>query len=123
MSDVSQETMAASHSANVRRYRSPVRTAKALATQKACVEAALALIAEGHFRASSGRITERAGVHRGTINYYWRHETLFYRHLARRHWERVADCLPFAVGICDFGSQYAKAAVWAVLVGEPRELS
>jgi len=127
---VSREALPAGHTANPvpvtghpRRYRSPYRTAKALATQKRVIEAALDFMAEGHFRVSSGFITERAGVHRGTINYYWGHETLFYRALAREHWERVAECLPFELGICDFGGQFAKAAVWAVLVGEPREIS
>lgn len=132
---VPREALSGPHPANTalidrrpRRYRSPARTAKAMATRKAVIEAALDFMAEGHFRVPSGLITERAGVHRGTINYYWGHETLFYRALAREHWERVAECLPFAAttperGICDFGGQYAKAAVWAVLVGEPREIS
>lgn len=123
MTDVSQQTMAADHSANPRRYRSPVRSAKSAVTRQKVIEAALALIAEGYFRASSGQITERAGVHRATINYYWGHETLFYRALAREHWERVVVHLPLWPHDLGDGDAAYKAAVWAVLVGEPRELS
>lgn len=121
MSAVSQGTLAVAPGANRRRYRSPKRASVAEATRQALIKAALALIGEGRFRFGAQELADRAGVRRQAICRYFGSVDLLYRVLAREHWPEVASHLPFALGICDFDDQYARAAVWAVLVGRPKD--
>lgn len=117
---VSRVTMAERHTKPRRRYVSGKRGAQAAHTRALLLKAVLDLVREGQFRASSRQITDRAGVHHGAINYHYGHESLFYRVVAREHWHDVANHLPFIAGL---DSDAEEAAVWSVLVGEPRELS
>lgn len=117
---VSRVTLPVVHTKPRRRYVSGKRGAQAAATRALLLKAVLDLVREGQFRASSRQITDRAGVHHGSINYHYGHESLFYKVVAREHWKDVAPCLPFGA---DLDVDATKAAVWAVLVGEPRELS
>lgn len=116
---VSRVTLPERHTKPRRRYVSGKRGAQAAHTRALLLKAVLDLVREGQFRASSRQITDRAGVHHGSINYHYGHESLFYRVVAREHWREVASHLPFAVT----GKDGVEAAVWAVLVGEPRSLS
>jgi AcrR family transcriptional regulator len=117
---VSRVTLPERHTKPRRRYVSGKRGAQAAHTRAQLLKAVLDLVREGQFRASSRQITDRAGVHHGSINYHYGHESLFYRVVAREHWRDVAPCLPFVEGL---DSDAEEAAVWAVLVGEPRALS
>ena len=117
---VSRVTIAVPDTSKRRRYVSGKRGAQAASTRALLLKAVLDLVCEGRFRASSRQITDRAGVHHGAINYHYGHESLFFRVVAREHWRDVAGHLPFIDGL---DSEAEEAAVWAVLVGEPRELS
>lgn len=117
---VSRVTIAVRCTKPRRRYVSGKRGAQAAHTRALLLKAVLDLVGEGQFRASSRQITDRAGLHHGAINYHYGHESLFYRVVAREHWRDVARHLPFIDGL---DSDAEEAAVWAVLVGEPKDLS
>lgn len=117
---VSRVTLTERHTKPRRRYVSGKRGAQAAHTRALLLKAVLDLVSEGQFRASSRQITDRAGLHHGAINYHYGHESLFYRVVAREHWRDVAEHLPFIDGL---DSEAEEAAVWAVLVGEPKDLS
>lgn len=77
----------------------------------------------GHFRATSRQLGQYADVHHSAVIRHFGALDLLYRVVAREHWDRVFPDLPFAMAMAPLREADARAAVWAVLVGAPRELS
>ena len=71
----------------------------------------------GNFRGTAQQLADLAGVRRQSICRYFGSVDLLYRVVAREHWKAVEPHLPTYNGF------EARALVWLVLVGKPRELS
>ena len=85
-------------------------------TRRRLMEAVLAYAETGRYRVSGEELARHAGVHKTAINRHYGAPFRLYRAVARDHWAVVK--LPFsAVAMLDFER---KAAVWALLVGEPK---
>lgn len=91
-------------------------------TRERLIDGVVAYAGQGSFRVSARRLGQYAGVHHTAVNRHFGAVELLYRVVARRHWQRVLPSLPTSVADC-VPDHEAKALVWAVLVGEPRELS
>ena len=115
---VSQETSAQTPK---RRYRSPFREALAERTRARLIDAVITLGAQGRWRASAAEIATVACVHPTAISRHFGAVPLLYRVVARERWHQVFPSLPFAAAIERPLPRGRRMAVWAVLVGEPRD--
>lgn len=91
-------------------------------TRERLIDGVVAYAAQGQFRVSARQLGQYAGVHHTAVNRHFGAVELLYRVVARQHWQRVLPSLPPWVAAYMPAAE-AKALVWTVLVGEPRELS
>lgn len=88
-------------------------------TRRRLIDAVVAFAHEGRYRAAAEELATWAGVERTALYRHFGAVDLLYRVVAREHWSKVR--LPFSTA--SLPDPEARAAVWAVLVGQPRELS
>lgn len=89
-------------------------------TRERLVEGVIAFANAGRYRVSVADLARYADVHRTAVNRHFGAIHLLYRVVARSHWEHIRFPMPLV-----FMDEMAdrRALVWALLVGEPRELS
>lgn len=92
-------------------------------TRARLVDAVVAYAEAGRFQPPAKDLAQFALTTPGAINRHFGSVKLLRRVVAREHWDRIFPCLPFAAAMAPLREADARAAVWAVLVGEPRELS
>lgn len=90
-------------------------------TRERLVEAVIAYAEAGSYRAPARWLAQHAGVHHSAISRHFGHVSLLYRVVAREHWQKAYAVLPFTLESPTVDAM--REAVWAVLVGAPRELS
>jgi AcrR family transcriptional regulator len=99
-----------------RKYHSPARRKVAEQKRTALIAAVIVLARQGNFRGTAAEIATLACVRRQSLGRYFGSVELLYRVVAREHWQQILPCLPF-------DADRQKDAIWALLVGKPRELS
>jgi hypothetical protein len=120
MIDVSRRTLPQSNCGRVLHPERDGRLRKGEEARKTLIKAAIELMAKGNFRPSGKEISLRAGMHPSAACRVFRSVDLMMRVIAREHWQFVSLLLPFEKA--GPPANY-RDAVWAVLVGRPRDLS
>lgn len=117
---VSRETLPQSNCGRVLHPDRDGRLRRGEEARQALIKSAIGLMWEGNFRPTGKEISLRAGMHPSAACRVFRSVELMMRVIAREHWSSVALSLPFETRSAGVPPQ---VAVWAVLVGKPRELS
>lgn len=91
------------------------------ATRERLIAAVIAYAMEGRYRAGARQLAQHADVHHSAVSRHFGHVSLLYRVVAREHWAAIFPSLPFAAAMLPLREGDARAAVWAILVGEPRD--
>ena len=118
---VPREALASATPANKRRYRSPARKFEGERKRAALMAAACALARKGNYRGTAKEIAKLAGERRQSICRYFGSVDILYRCVAREQWRAIAPALPLPELV--LRTDWAKNAVWLILVGKPRDLS